>query len=434
MTIMEASLIIVLGLLGFNADVIMTFIRGSYDNLQRLTFTDICIKLVTSLFWLKARVEMKAEYVYVTYPFVRECTDRVCYAFDYTMATLKEYKIEPYGNNWISITTVEENNQPLVLGEKYSYSEKYHYIGAEKHTDISVNDLYNQCKDHACNSAMARCTANVDETLVVMKVFGNYLYAPYFNTKYDLRLEYDLPFSAGQLHFLTIEYTHPDMSSKILIELPKNMYCKTNRILTPLFVKRYLEHSSREHVFGRRNREYVFDNRYKINIMDNCINMFTLRSNQHIYMHNETYKVVTVYPMAAEAETEEKAEEETEEETEEDQSDDDMPELVPITYTANPDVDKNSQDDDVIDQSDETDDDMPELVPITYTANPDLDKNAQDDDGVIDQHDETYDDVPELMPIIYIVNPDLDKNAQDDDETTRENYTFDQETHMDIEM
>ena len=395
MTFMEASLIIVLGLLGFNADTIMTFIRGSLDKLQKLTFADICIKLITSLFWLKARVEMKAEYLYVTYPFVREYTDRVCYAVNYTMAKLNEYKIEPYGNNWISITTVEENNQQLVLGEKYSYSEKYHYIGTEKHTDISVNDLYNQCKDHACNAAMARCTANVDETLVVMKVFGNYLYAPYFNTKYDLRLEYDLPFSAGQLHFLTIEYTHPAMSSKILIELPKNMYCKTNRILTPLFVKRYLEHNPPQQVFGRRHREYVFDNRYKINIMDNCINMFTLRCNQHIYMHNETYKVVTVYPMAAE----EKAEEETEEETEEDQSDDDMP----------------------------------DLVPITYIVNPDLDTNVQEDD-MINKRDETYDDLPELVPITYIVNPDLDKNTQDDDETTRENYTFDQETDMDIEM
>lgn len=366
MTIIEACLIIVLGLLGFKASVIMDFVRDSFDNLQKLTFNDICIKLITSLFWLKAQIEMKAEYLYINYSFVREYTDRCCYAVGYVMAISKGYNIEPYGNNWVSITTVEENNQQLVLGDKYSYTEKYYHINPENYTSIAVNDYYNQCKVHICHLAKSRCITNVMETLVTMKVFGNYLYAPYFNVDNVLHSDYELPITAGQLQFLTIEYTHPKMSDGIVINLTKNMYCNTNRILTPLFVKRYLEH---------QEKPYVFDYKYTINIMDNCINMFSLKSNQHIYLHDKKYDVVTVYPMAEEPE--EEPEEESEEESEEE----------------------------------------PEEEPEE-----ELEENKDDTD-----------EIPALIPIGDLADFEPVETLHDDEETTRENYTFDQDA-MEVEM
>lgn len=357
---------LVAGVAGLGFGFIVDALRGAVDNAQQTSMNDIFIKMMIVLLKIKVKMEMIFGHLYNTYPFVRECADRSVYAINFVTAKAKGYAIDPYGNNWISISTIEETNRQLLMGDQYVYSEKYHFINPESNTSLAVNDFYKQCMDHTCEIAKSRCKVNVLETLVTMKVFDKYLHVAYFNVDNDVQYDYVLPTVAGRRQFLSIEYTHPHMKTGIVIDIPDNMYCNTSCILTPAFIQRYLAH---------QDKLYFFDMNYVVNVMDTNINSFTLKSNQYIKLNERSYSVIRVYPMNNEA----------------------------VINENRPEVDRPEVDD--------------ELVP---------------DDG--SEHDE----MPALIEIGEIAAADLAveqlQGGDNDDETTRENYTFDQELPMEVEM
>jgi hypothetical protein len=125
---------------------------------------------------------------------------------------------------------------------------------------------------------------------------------------------------------------------------------------------------------AHQDKLYFFDMNYVVNIMDTNINSFTLKSNQYIKLSERSYSVITVYPMNNEA----------------------------VINENRPEVDR-----------------------------PDVDQELGSDDGSV------VDEMPALIAIGDIAAADLAvENLQggDEDETARENYTFDQELPMDVEM
>ena len=356
---------LVAGAVGLGFNFVLDAMRGAVDNAQQTSLNDILVKIVIGLFKIKSRMEMMFGHLYNTYPFVRECSDRVVYSINFASAKAKGYAIEPYGNNWISISTIEETNRQLLMGDQYVYSEKYHFINPDTNTSLAVNDFYKQCMDHTCEIAKSRCKVNVLETLVTMKVFDKYLHAAYFNVDNEAQSDFVLPTVAGRNQFLSIEYTHPHMKSGIVINIPDNMYCNSSCLLTPAFIQRYLAH---------QDKLYFFDMNYVLKIMDTNINTFTIQSNQYIKLTERSYSVIRVYPMNNEV----------------------------VINENRPEVDRPEVDD--------------ELVP---------------DDG------SEVDEMPALIAIGEIAATDLtveQLQGGDDDETTRENYTFDQELPMEVEM
>jgi len=279
---------LVAGVVGMGFNLALDAMRGAVDNAQQTSLNDILVKIVIGLFKIKSRMEIAFGHLYNTYPFIRECADRSVYALHFASAKAKGYAIEPYGNNWISISTIEETNLQLLMGDQYVYSEKYHFINPESNTNLAVNDFYKQCMDHTCDIAKSRCKVNVLETLVTMKVFDKYLHVAYFNVDNDVQSDYALPTVAGRNQFLSVEYTHPHMKSGIVINIPDNMYCNTSCLLTPVFIQRYLAH---------QDKLYFFDMNYVVKIMDTNINTFTLQSNQYIKLIGRSYTVIRVYPM-----------------------------------------------------------------------------------------------------------------------------------------
>jgi hypothetical protein len=363
---MEAIAICTLaaGVAGLGVGFILDVFHGAVENAQQTSINDIFIKIAICLVKIKAKMEMLFGNLYNTYPFVRECSDRSVYAINFATAKAKGYAIEPYGNNWISISTIEETNKQLLMGDQYVYSEKYHFINPESNTSLAVNDFYKQCMDHTCDIAKSRCKVNVLETLVTMKVFDKYLHAAYFNVVNAANSEYVLPTVAGRNQFLSVEYTHPHMKSGIVIDIPDNMYCNTSCLLTPVFIQRYLAH---------QDKVYFFDMNYVIKIMDTNINTFNIKSNQYIKLSERSYSVITVYPMNNEA----------------------------VVNENRPEVDR-----------------------------PDVDEVGSD-------HGSEVDEMPALIAIGEIAAADLaveQLQGGDDDETTRENYTFDQDYPMEVEM
>lgn len=85
-------------------------------------------------------------------------------------------------------------------------------------------------------------------------------------------------------HFLSIEYSHPDMDYKIPIELDVCVYLMGNEILSKYFVRRCLEY---------QREPFIFDDDYKLEIMDSNIKMLELKSDQYVVLGKTDYKIVT---------------------------------------------------------------------------------------------------------------------------------------------
>jgi hypothetical protein len=315
-------------LVGFSFE----YARDTFDiligNLKEIKLNDVFINVFLFIAWLKNWVEVNAKYVYDTYPFVRNNADTMHYAIDYCNAKFNGYRIEPLCDNWISLTTLDKFNTDLFVGDKYVCSEQYYYFKSDK--SISTDDLYKQCLEYVSEIAKSRTGPTTRETMITMKVSDKYLCSSLFNVENNAAPVYTLSLNKGKNYFLSIEYTHPKMSGGIVVYMPTNVYNATSNILTPAFIKRYLEYQS---------LPYVFDMRYTLKILDTNINIFNMKSNQHIKLKDRSYDVVTVGTIdeedvvSQEDETEEDVvsqEDETEEDvvSQEDEDEDEEEEVV----------------------------------------------------------------------------------------------------------
>ena len=95
------------------------------------------------------------------------------------------------------------------------------------------------------------------------------------------RNDYDVGFTKSRKHFLSIEYTHPDMPERLVVEMDPAVYLVGNEILSSRFILRYLQYQS---------KDYVFDDRYVLDIMDSKIKMLTLKAGEYILIGNTEYE------------------------------------------------------------------------------------------------------------------------------------------------
>ena len=135
-----------------------------------------------------------------------------------------------------------------------------------------------------CKSANIIClnTKNMNESMVTMKIDNQYI-NNIFPKNGEHVFELSLPLMPCKFQFLSIKYSHKYMSNDIYIDIDKNYYCDKNEILSPLFIKKYLEHQP---------INYHFDMDYTIDIIDNDVTTFSLKNNQHILLYESTYVVV----------------------------------------------------------------------------------------------------------------------------------------------
>jgi hypothetical protein len=85
--------------------------------------------------------------------------------------------------------------------------------------------------------------------------------------------------------FLSVEYSHPDMTSPIGIVMDKSWFFAGNELLNSTFILRMLEYQP---------DMYFFDEDYLVKIMDSECNIFTITSNEYILLTKEGYEVKMV--------------------------------------------------------------------------------------------------------------------------------------------
>ena len=203
------------------------------------------------------------------------------YFIEYVKSFIYDYRVEPFNNNWISISYVDqtENDKKtlsFIFDETYDQLDTIHFF-----KDNIVNDY---CDDFNAwyNTAKAILLKDrkVFDCLISMRIENKYIYKV---CNIEEEAFDELPFELSKVKFLSIEYTHPELQKSIVIEVDKNAYLIGNEILSCTFVKRALEYSC-----NIKN----FDTDYVLKIMDNDLKTFELKSNEYIKLEKDSYKII----------------------------------------------------------------------------------------------------------------------------------------------
>lgn len=89
----------------------------------------------------------------------------------------------------------------------------------------------------------------------------------------------------SKICFLAVQYTHPKLKEPIDITVPSSYFVLGNKLYSSTFVLRSLQYQP---------KYYIFDENYTLQIIDNEINTFEIKSNQYIYIEENSYKILTL--------------------------------------------------------------------------------------------------------------------------------------------
>jgi hypothetical protein len=233
------------------------------------------------IFWYSKVTNKIAKYcknIYLTNPMLKHNVDWVNYLFQYVMAFFGNYRIEPFSQNWICTGYLIKNKSIFFSGEAYSYLQFYDILEPDVVQDVNlINSTITTAYDAGKNN-------NTVEQMIIAKNVNKYIYLNHKYNQTPIIQESTLNTTLCKPRFLSVEYKHAGMDSSILLELDKHMYVVDSVILSPIFIRRLLEHSP---------TPFVFDMDYMLNIMDNNVTMFTLSSNQSIRISKTGYDIIT---------------------------------------------------------------------------------------------------------------------------------------------
>lgn len=166
----------------------------------------------------------------------------------------------------------------------YKIEPNYPYMcicSAEKELILPIEPTFQSHLIGTFNILANSVRGTNNEYLLIMKN-GKTMISRIFRENMD---DYTVNFAKSRRHFLSIEYTHPDMEERIPIELDPAIYLIGNEILSSRFVLRCLQYQS---------EKYVFDDRYVLKIMDSKIRMLTLSAGEYIVIGNTEYETKRV--------------------------------------------------------------------------------------------------------------------------------------------
>uniref|UniRef100_A0A6C0DC47 Uncharacterized protein n=1 Tax=viral metagenome TaxID=1070528 RepID=A0A6C0DC47_9ZZZZ len=222
------------------------------------------------------KVVIYFDHIYETNPKVQKVTDHFIYFFRYVYSAISNQKIEPMKTNWICTSVLMKRNTNLV-GEEIYFNDTYEYMNTNEFMDT----LKESCGDI---SSIVASTDNILEGMVTMKMGDQYINRIFFN-KNEAKVETELPLVPSKHRFISVKYTHPNMDEPIFIDIDKEYYYANNEILSPLFIKRYLEYQP---------LVYDFNMDYEVEIIDNDINNYKITSKQYILLADSTYVIKNI--------------------------------------------------------------------------------------------------------------------------------------------
>jgi len=217
-------------------------------------------------------------------PSIKSRVDNLVYSAEYLKCTLIGQRIEPFNSNWISSSALKTSSM-----YDNKLVELYYDLDNEELEQNNRNQYLNNAFDTACSgvNSVIKFDSKLNHSMVIMKL-GEQYYTRSFNmnTCNDSTEElFDIEKSGIFTNkFLSIEYTHPEMSQGIVVNLDKGYWNIGNHILSNLFIKRWLEYQ----MLG-----YRYDNRYIIKLLDGDVNVVELKWGQGIVLGEDgRYEIV----------------------------------------------------------------------------------------------------------------------------------------------
>lgn len=264
-----------------NVEYLVESTNMMINEIVNIDYTTFLTKMFLVYVDIKIRMTKAGNYLYNNFDVVKNTVDTSSYKYERIKALYNAHRIEPFDKNWVCISVLLKNDENLFTGNKQIYLENYQHIKPHTTTDVSKKEYYNNCLSYFGKMAtsIAKSDNNVIETMVTMKL-NEGITNNSFNKNTD---EPTYSNTRSKASFLTIEYTHPKMETRISMNLDKDLYFTNNVILSSLFIKRYLDYQP---------EEFIFDENYTINLMDNNINMITLTYPQSIMLSEDSYRII----------------------------------------------------------------------------------------------------------------------------------------------
>lgn len=266
--------------------IIMNSFKKSYEYLKNIDYNDVALNIIL----LYSRfIETAKKYwleFYHLHPLITLFIDNVFYMIRFLMAMMIDQRIEPMESNWISTSILLKRDTTRFEGEPYTFVEKYDKMNMnlisdnESYNNIFINGFKDACD---CAKSIAYNNNSIVESLITMKFENQYIHYTFYKEN-DENDPVTFPLIPCKTKFLTVEYTHPRMGYGIFLELDKSVFYANNEILSPLYILRCLKYQS---------KAFVFDMDYKIKILDENIHSFELTSDQHVFLHKASYKIVS---------------------------------------------------------------------------------------------------------------------------------------------
>jgi len=270
---------------------LLNSVQYSFSNNYNVLKENIAIGFLFYSTIIITSINNNYKYVYNKYPIARFLFDHIHYFLKYSYSILVNKRIEPMRSDWVASyvlskaiesPTYLDNNK--FFDHEYMLLESYEFIDTPyKNKNDKLECEYNYNDICFAVNSFINIRQAYGEGLVKMKLGNNYVYRVFYNNKKKDFTEFLMPLVPSDAKFLSIEYTHPIMKNSIAFDLGKSSYFVHNQLLSPTFIKLYLEQQS---------ELYHFDMDYVVKIMDDSLNMFELNSKKSILLTIGGYKVV----------------------------------------------------------------------------------------------------------------------------------------------
>ena len=247
--------------------------------MQKLEINNVyekCFKVINTYAAQKEKVMGFIKKIYNSDPKIKTLIVNVVYLIKYAYCSTYGQRIEPMNDKWICISVLLKRNASFI-GEEFNYNETYEFV--------NTDDILDPLKEMSDNiSSIVESTNNTLEGMITMKIGEKYINRIFFN-KNEPKMETEMPLVPSKHRLISVKYKHPNMDESIFIDIDKEYYYTNNEILSPLFIKRYLEY---QHLI------YDFDMNYELEIMDNDINTYVINSKQYILLADNTYTIKNI--------------------------------------------------------------------------------------------------------------------------------------------
>lgn len=219
--------------------------------------------------------------IYATNEIVQLVTDKTYLTTMNMYCFLIGQKREPSVEPWISTVWLETH--PDRLTNTFQLSENYTHNFA----NIITADLFGESdKAQYANQYFSKVSADFKEEnlnpLVIFKTRKSQEESQIYIVRRG-GLTYDnLSFEKSRAKFLSIEYTHPDLSESIELSLDRSWMIDGNELFTPTFILRMLCYQP---------VMFFFDQEYTVKIMDDNCKILTITMNEYIVLTKEGYEI-----------------------------------------------------------------------------------------------------------------------------------------------